>query len=145
MPMLPNVFTPKDAKEMSFDPIPSDWYLAEIIKSEINQTKAKDGQYISFQFKVLEGDHEDRFIFTNLNIVNKNEMAVKLAMSDLKGICNATGFPEDDDLEDTTDLHNIPLYIKVTIKPETPQWPAKNEIKGYKSEDEFDNADNPLA
>ena len=83
---------------------------------------------------LLESDHEGQLIFTNLNIVNKNDIAVKIAQGDLKAICDAVGF--EDDLEDTEDLHNIPLAIKVSITEETSNWPAKNEIKGYKSLDD---------
>ena len=72
-------------------------------------------------------------MFTNLNIVNSNETAVKIAHSDLKAICEAVGHKGE--LEDTVDLHNIQLMIKVSYKPETPDWPAKNEIKGYKAYD----------
>ena len=63
--------------------------------------------------------------------MNKSDTAVKIARSDLKAICAADEF--DDDLEDTQDIHNIPLAIKVSIVEETSQWPAKNEIKGYKT------------
>ena len=137
MALLPNVFSPEETKTMSFEPIPEDWYEAELVKSELKTTKDKAGKYLSFNFKVLEGEYEGRFIFANLNIVNKNDMAVKIAQSDLKAICEAVGFQGD--LEDTVDLHNIPLAIKVSLKPETSQWPAKNEIKGYKSLDEMDS------
>jgi hypothetical protein len=136
MALLPNVFTPEDAEDMAFNTLSAGWYNAEIVKSSINDTKNKDGKYISFQFKILDDDNgeksEGRFVFTNLNIVNKNEMAVKLAYSDLKKICAACNFQGE--LEDTTDLHNIPMMIKLSVKPETTVWPAKNEIKDYKPE-----------
>ncbi|MCP4100322.1 MAG: DUF669 domain-containing protein, partial [Lentisphaerae bacterium] len=114
--------------------IPAGWQEAEITKSELKSTKAKDGKYIALTFKVLEGEFEKRLVYTNLNIVNKNETAVAIAQSDLKAICEAVGF--EGELEDTEDLHNIPLAIKLSVKPETAQWPAKNEIKGFKSLDE---------
>ena len=134
MALLPDIFTPSEAKSNGFDPIPAGWYEVEATKSELKSTKDKAGKYIAFTFKVLDGDHEGRLIFTNLNIVNKNDIAVKIAQGDLKAICDAVGF--EDDLEDTEDLHNIPLAIKVSITEETSNWPAKNEIKGYKSLDD---------
>lgn len=134
MALLPDVFVPDEADENPFAPIPDDWYEAEIFKSELKDTKDKTGKYISLGFKVLEGEHEGRFIYTNLNIVNKNDTAVKIARSDLKKICAACEI--DGELEDTEDLHNIPMKIKVSVKPETPQWPAKNEIKDFRSVNE---------
>ena len=137
MALLPSVFVPEETEDMEFKPLKAGWYPAELVKSELKTTKDKKGKYLSFQFKVTEDANDEssegRFVFTNLNIVNSNETAVKIAHSDLKAICEAVGHKGE--LEDTVDLHNIPLMIKVSYKPETPDWPAKNEIKGYKAYD----------
>lgn len=137
MALLPSVFVPEEAEDMQFTVLKSGWYPAELVKSTLKDTRNKDGKYLEFQFKIIEDANDEksegRFVFANLNIVNKNETAVKIAHSDLKAICEAVGF--EGDLEDTVDLHNIPLMINVKLKPETPDWPAKNEIKGYKAYD----------
>lgn len=141
MALLPNVFIPEEAESMEFEVLAAGWYPAEIVKSELKTTKDKQGKYIALQFKItddVEIDGEEvkskgRFVYTNLNIVNKNETAVKIAMSDLKAICAAIDF--EDELEDTVDLHDQEMLIKLTVKPETSEWPAKNEIKGYKAVD----------
>lgn len=144
MALLPGVFVPEEAEENPFAPIPAAWYLAEITKSEMKATNDKTGKYLALTYRVVEGDHEGRLIFTNLNLVNKSEVAVKIARSDLKGICAACD--HEGELEDSEDLHNIPHAIKVSVKPETSQWPAKNEIKAFKSEADFneDGEENPL-
>jgi hypothetical protein len=129
MAILPDVFTPDEATSDPFTPLPADWYEAEILSSEVKSTKAKDGKYISLKFVILEGEFKDRFVFTNLNIVNKSDVAVRIAQSDLKKICDACGV---DSLEDTEDLHNVPMQIKLSVKPETSQWPAKNEVKDFR-------------
>lgn len=139
MALLPNVFVPEEAESMEFEVLPAGWYPAEIVKSELKTTKDKQGKYIALQFKItddveINGEEvksKGRFVYTNLNIVNKNETAVKIAMSDLKAICAAIDF--EDELEDTVDLHDQEMMIKLTVKPETSEWPAKNEIKGYKA------------
>ena len=137
MALLPSVFVPEEAEDMQFTVLKSGWYPAELVKSTLKDTRNKDGKYLEFQFKIIEDANDEksegRFVFANLNIVNKNETAVKIAHSDLKAICEAVGF--EGDLEDTVDLHNIPLMINVKLKPETPDWPAKNEIKGYNAYD----------
>lgn len=135
MAQLPDVFKPDEAEDASFSTIPAGWYTAEITKSELKDTREGGGKYIALTFKIIESEEYDgRFVFTNLNIVNKNPTAVKIARSDLKKICSACGI--DDELEDTEDLHNIPLQIKLKIKPETAQWPEKNEIADYRHEGE---------
>lgn len=130
MAQLPDVFQPDQESTTDFGVLPDDWYEAEIVKSLIKSTNAGDGKYISLTFRITDGENEGRFLFKNLNIVNKSDMAVKIAKSDLKKICNACGI---DELEDTDDLHNIPMMVKTIIKPETAQWPAKNEIKDFKA------------
>lgn len=139
MALLPNVFIPEEAEDASFSVLPAAWYEAEIVKSEMKKTSDKTGQYLALKFRIVENAEvngeevksEGRFVFTNLNLVNKSETAVKIARSDLKAICKAVGF--EGELEDTEDLHEIPMMIKLSVKPETSDWPAKNEIKGYKS------------
>ena len=42
MALLPNVFVPDEAEENPFAPIAAGWYLGEIIKSELKDTKNKD-------------------------------------------------------------------------------------------------------
>ena len=131
---------PEEAEDDPFAPLEAGWYEAEIFKSEIKTTNDKTGKYINLGFRILEGDATGRMVFTNLNIVNKSELAVKIARSDLKAICGACDI---EDLEDTEDLHNIPMGIKLSVKPETAQWPAKNEIKKFKPLSDMD-ADSPL-
>jgi hypothetical protein len=136
MALLPNVFVPDEADENPFAPIPAAWYLAEITKSELKTTNDKTGKYIALSMKVTDGEYSGRMLYANLNIVNKSETAVKIAQSDLKNICTAVGF--EGELEDTEDLHGIVMAVKVTEKPETSQWPAKNECKNYKPESELE-------
>jgi hypothetical protein len=132
MALLPDVFVPDEAEDNPFAPIPAGWYIGEIIKSELKDTRDGTGKYLALTFKIADGDHANRLIFTNLNIVNKSDVAVKIARSDLKAICEAVGL--EGDLEDTVDLHGTPMNIKVSVKPETAQWPAKNELKAFKPE-----------
>jgi len=129
MALLKKAFAPSETKSASFDIIPAGWYEAEITGSELKTTKAGDGTYIAVKFKIIEESHEGRLVWTNLNMENKSETAVRIGHSDLKSICEAVGF--EGELEDTEDLHNIPLMVKLVVKPASAQWPEKNEVKGY--------------
>jgi hypothetical protein len=140
MAQLPSVFVTDDHEASSgFDPIPAGVYLAEIIKTQMKDTKDGTGKYLMVQFKIIEGDYAKRFVFTNLNLVNKSSDAVKIANSELKSICNAVGY--EGELEDSEDLHNIPLGIKVVIREATSKWPASNEVKRYYREDDMPESD----
>ncbi len=65
-------------------------------------------------FRIIDGEKVGRMIFTNLNWVNKSDVAVRIGKGDMKSIVIAVGLPGDYDLEDTDDLHTIPLKIKVS-------------------------------
>ena len=148
MAQLPGVFTPSDVD--SSNTIPNDWYIAQIVKSEMKATKDKKGQYLALSFKVMEGKYKGRMLFTNLNLVNKNDTTVRIAESDLKAMCEACGI---DKLEDSVDLHGIPMGVKAVIVEASNNWPAKNELKGFKDATEVDveedddtgDAENPFA
>ena len=146
MAQLPSVFNSSDHDSSGFEPIPAGVYVAEIVKSELKTTKDGTGKYISLQLKVVDGDHAGRLVFEMLNIVNKNQTAVDIANRNLKSIVVACGLGDDYQLEDTEDLHGIPMGIRVSIQEATAQWPAKNIIKGYMPEDDIPESDeNPFS
>ena len=147
MAQLPNVFKASEHEKMSsnFEPLPAGWYLAEIVKSEILETKAKNGnKYIKLRFKIIDGKFENRLVFNNLNIINSNSIAEEIAKKELATISEIC---EEDEIDDTDQLHNIPMGIRLTIREATASYPASNEIKEYCSEADFsskDSASNPF-
>ena len=129
MAMLPKVFnTSNVSDDEGMDLLPEGWYTAQIVKSEIKDTKT-GGKYISLHFKIVEGEYAKRMVFANLNIVNANATTVKIAEQHLKKICNAVGLEE---IEDTSELHGQDLQIKVKIQEATSNYPAKNDVKDFK-------------
>jgi hypothetical protein len=147
MALLPNAFKPSEASDNVFEVLKGGWYKAAITKSEVKKTADKTGKYIALKFVIEDEDNKSndgRIVFTNLNTVNKNPVAVKIAERDLKSICKACDLPIDDpefELEDTEDLHGITMWIKLSVKEETSQWPAKNEIKAYRHIDDDPTSD----
>lgn len=114
--------------QSGFDPIPAGKYLSMLVESEIKQTAKKDGEYAKLKFKVLEGEFKGRFIWTNLNLVNPNPIAVEIAQKELATLCRACGKAV---IQDTAELHGIPIKMKVKIKPAKGDYPASNEPAGY--------------
>jgi hypothetical protein len=137
MAELPSVFDTDDVQD---DLIPEAWYTAQIVKTEIKDTKAKDGKYISLHFKILEGEYAKRMVFTNLNIINKNSTAESIAKRSLKNICDALDIKS---IVDTNELHGQPLEIKVVHSEATAAYPAKEEVKGFRAlgGDDSDDSD----
>jgi len=109
--------------------IPAGVYNSQIVKSEIVETKAKNGSLLKLQFKVIDGQFKGRIVFGQYNISNPNPQAVEISRKQIKTLCDAVGKPNG--FQDTNEIHNIPLEIKVGIKPANGPYPDQNEIKYY--------------
>jgi hypothetical protein len=128
-----NQFNAGESEKMgNFSAIPAGVYIAQITKSEMKETKNKDGHYLQLQFQVLGGDHAGRMLFERLNLQNKNPVTVEIASKALATICEICNV---DLLDDSEQLHGIPMSIRVTVKDATSQYSEQNEIKGYEDYD----------
>jgi hypothetical protein len=123
-----------DANEVkpqdSFDVLPAGWYPVVISESEFKPTKNGEGQYLHLVFTVIEGPHENRKIFDRLNLDNPNQTAVEIAQRALSAICHAVGVLTP---SDSTELHDKPLEVKLSVRPAKDQYEASNEVKGYRA------------
>lgn len=114
----------------SFDPIPAGWYTAIISNSEMKATRDGYGEYLSLTLQIIEGQYENRLVFARLNLKNANDKAVDIARKDLAAICRAVGVMSPQASEE---LHDIPLMIKVKVRPASGDYEASNDIGGYKA------------
>lgn len=115
-------------EDEGFEVIPAGDYTGQIIKSEMKDTKAGTGMYLELRIQVLDEEYSGRLIFERLNLVNPNDTAVKIAQRTLADICEACGVLE---VEDSEELHEIEMGIKVGVKPASGDWGASNEVKKY--------------
>ena len=111
-----------------FDPIPAGKYLAVITDSEMKPNKAGTGSLLQLTFQIIEGEYQNRLIWTRLNLDNPTAVAVQIARADLSAICRAVGVPSP---RDSVELHNLPLVINVRCKKRNDTGDIVNEIKGY--------------
>jgi hypothetical protein len=65
-----------------------------------------------------------------LNLKNPNSVAVDIANKTLSSICYAVGVMNPNDSEE---LHDRPLEVKLAVKPPRDNYDATNEVKGYRS------------
>jgi hypothetical protein len=112
------------------DPIPAGWYNVVMDKSEMKPTKDGTGMRLEMQFKVIDGQYVSRKVFEGLNLQNSNPVAQEIAYKQLSAIAHAVNVLI---VEDSSQLHNIPLKIKVNLKGAGGGYDAKNEIKAYKN------------
>ena len=111
-----------------FDPIPGGQYLAAITDTEMKPTKSGKGQYLQLTFQVLEGEYKGRLLWSRLNLENPSAQTVKIARSQLADICRAVEVLAPGD---STELHNLPLLVKVRCKKRADTGEITNEIRGY--------------
>lgn len=112
MAMLPNVFKPSDIED---DMLLEDGiYTLEVVKSDMKDTKKGDGKYLALTYKVTESDDDNkdagRVVFANINLVNPNPVAVKIAEKEFKNLCDALNLTE---VEDSQELHGIPFVASI--------------------------------
>ena len=96
----------------------------------MQDTKAKTGKFIKLEFTILDGEQKGRKIWTNLNVVNPNPVAVEIAQKELATICRACGKLT---ITDTMELHGIPFLGKIKVRPASGDWPASNDMVNYKA------------
>lgn len=113
----------------SFEVIEAGWYTAQLEKSESKITNNKDGSYLELMFKILDGPRKGRVVFTRLNLDNPNPVAVEIAERNLSALCHATGVIV---LDNSEQLHNKPLEIKVKYVAAKGKYEASNEVSGYR-------------
>jgi hypothetical protein len=112
-----------------FSVVPAGPYNVQVVKSEVTKTKAETGTLLKLQFKIIDGKFKGRIIFGQYNLTNPNAQAVEISRKQMKTLCDAIGKP--DGVGDSNEMHNIPLQIKVSIKPAQGVYAEQNEIKFY--------------
>lgn len=113
----------------SFEAIPAGEYLVAITKSVMADNKKRNGQHLTCHMKIIEGEFKGRILFELMNLDNPNPVAVDIANKTLNGICQACGKVG---VEDSNELHNIPMIVVVAVKPGDAVNPPSNKMKGYK-------------
>lgn len=115
--------------QTEFAPLPAGKYLAVITESESKATQ-KGGELLALTFEVTEGEYKGRKLWARLNLVNASDEAVKIARSELSAICHAVGVMKPND---SCELHNIPLVLKVIVEKRKDTGDMTNRIKSYES------------
>ena len=125
-----------------FDPIPAGKYVAVITESEMKPTKAGTGHYLELSFQIVEGEYKNRFLWARLNLDNPNATAVQIARGELSAICRAVGVMAPND---STELHDLPLVVRVRCRKRKDTDEIVNEIRGYAKKEQPAPATQPAA
>jgi hypothetical protein len=115
--------------------LPPGRYPAQIVNSEMRATRTGTGQYLWLELDVIEGPHQGRKIWDQLNLVNPNQQTVEIAQRTLSAICHAVGQMQ---VSDSEQLHFRPLQVTLAVEPDSrdkhlppPEQRKQNRVKGY--------------
>lgn len=112
----------------ALDPIPAANYTVVIVDSEEKPNAKGTGSYHQFTLEVIDGEHKGRKLWSRLNLNNPNAEAVKIARAELSAICRAVGVMK---VNDSCDLHNLPMMVKVGLEKRKDTGELTNVVKGY--------------
>ena len=121
-------FNAAEIETTSRDAIPTGIYEAVVTDSEMRATKSGLGMGINLTFEILtEGPAKGRKVFSWINYEHPKVEAQRIGREELASLCKAVGVTE---LNDTAQLHNLPLMITVGIDRNDP---TRNVIRAYKA------------
>lgn len=103
-------------------------------------TKDNSGQYLELTMRILDGELVNRKIWDRLNLQNKSEKAMEIAYGNLSAICKAVNIAT---LQDSVELHNKPLRVRVKLKPAEGNYAESNDVSGYGPVDGVTNSTAP--
>jgi hypothetical protein len=112
--------------------LPAGEYDVIVVNSQKKETRAGTGAYLSLEMQITSGEFQNRRLFHNLNLwlredSDDRKMAVKIAKGQLSELCRAVGVLTP---RDSSELHNKPLRVKVTVK-ESAEYGPQNNVKKF--------------
>lgn len=121
--------------QAALDPVPSNWYSAKVVETEVKPTKAqagkKAGQRLSVTWELVGGEYAGRKVFDGFNIENANPVAQEIGQAQLSALCHAVKVFK---FGDTKELHDKVHELKVGFEgPRTDNgesYDARNVYKG---------------
>jgi len=116
--------------DAGFETVPAGWYNVAMDESSLKPTKDGAGAYLEARFNILDGQYHGRKLFARLNLQNSNQQTVEIAMKQLSAIGHAVGVLH---IQDSSQLHGLPLKVKVKIRPASGDYEASNDITAYKN------------
>ncbi len=109
-------------------PLPDGKYFAEIVDSDLRDTKSGNGSYVMVEFQVVDGEYSGRKIWANYNIVHQNEQAQEIGQQQFAKLCLAAlGKPA---CSDTDELIGRQVGLGVGLDKKDP---TRNRVKWAES------------
>lgn len=115
------------APDTSHQLMPAGVYTARIIESNVEPLKSGNGTGLKLTMEIIDGQFKNRRLWPQLNVTHTNPVAQQIGQQQLSSICRAVNVMN---LQDTQQLHNKPLRVKVKIRQDA-VYGDKNEVSGF--------------
>jgi hypothetical protein len=118
----------------SFSPVPRGEYHVKVTDGDLRESQSDKNRgkpYYALELTIQDGEYENRKVWTNV-------MLFEGALYSAVQICKALGQDVtggEMEIPDLDELIGTDFLIKVTIKKETEEYDAKNEVRWFKSWD----------
>lgn len=122
------------------EPLPAGWYEAKIIETDWRKIRSGEGHYIFLLWQIVSTEHNEanderqkhagRRVKEMLNLDNPRPETVDIAKERLARLMNATGVPKL--VNGHSSLSGHSCLIRVKLVPARDDYPAKNEVIGYR-------------
>ena len=97
-------------------------------------SKSGKGAYLPMTFEIIDGEFKGRQVRKNFNLQNANQDAVRIARQEMKQLLVALNWDfarKPGGPEDTSELHMIPLVVKIAQVENRQTGDLQNEIKKF--------------
>src|SRR6266481_6460142 len=97
---FPETFDPETQVGNSWELLPVDEYVAQIVEASIQQPNSGDGYHLALTWKIIKGDYEGRQVWQRITYLHSSEQAQTIGRKTLKDLCIALNVNEQvDDAE----------------------------------------------
>ena len=76
---FPETFDPETQEGNSWELLPVNEYVAQIVEASVQQPKSGDGCYLALTWKIIEGELEDRQLWQRITFVHSSGQAQRRA------------------------------------------------------------------
>jgi hypothetical protein len=108
-----------------FTPLPEGMYTVVVEECEEKTTKAGTGKYLACVLKVVDGEHQGRTVFYNLNIENPSAKAQAIGLAQLSALCRAINVTQP---KTASELCYKPFVARIVCK-KGGDGEVRNEVK----------------
>jgi Protein of unknown function (DUF669) len=124
---FPETFDPETQEGNSWELLPVDEYVAQVVEASIQRPKSGDGCYLALTWKIVGGEFEDRQLWQRITFVHSSEQAQTIGRKTLKDLCIALDVNEQ--VDDAEVFLFKPVRIRLGIERDKQGvYPDKNRV-----------------